>query len=262
MKNLEIISWNINGIRSVNNKGFSEWLQKQTASLICLQETRALKEQIPAELFQNIESCGYNLHLFAAEKKGYSGVGVLIRQDLDPKVINGLGVHEFDIEGRSQQIVFDQFVLTNTYYPNGSNGPDRLDYKLRYYDTFLKVCQKWEKNGKHVISCGDYNTCHKEIDIARPKANKKKSGFLPIEREWMDKYVSKGFIDTFRVLHPNKKDCYTWWSNRGGARQRNVGWRIDYFFVSKALQANILSANIHKETMGSDHCPISLKLGF
>jgi exodeoxyribonuclease-3 len=156
--------------------------------------------------------------------------------------------------------VFPDWVLNSIYFPNGGSGDDRLDYKLRFYDAFLENSLRWLANGKHVLTVGDYNTCHKEIDIARPKENENISGFLPIERAWMDKYVENGFVDTFRNLHPDTREAYTWWSNRFGARARNVGWRLDYAFVDEGLVPNVLNSEIHASVQGSDHCPISIEL--
>jgi exodeoxyribonuclease-3 len=252
-----IYSWNVNGIRSAVQKGFADWLANTDPDILCLQEVRAEDDQIPEEI-KNFD--GYSSFWTSCQKKkGYSGVGVYTR--ITPEeVIHGFGIDEFDEEGRVVQLVFADWVLNSIYFPNGSQSDERLDYKLRFYDAFLENSLMWLDRGKHVVTLGDYNTCHKEIDIARPRENEGLSGFLPIERAWLDKYAESGFIDSFRVFHPTLKDAYTWWSNRGGARQRNIGWRIDYAFVNDKLRDCIINASIHPEVMISDHCPISLEL--
>lgn len=244
-------------MRSAAKKGFADWFNATRPDILCLQEVRAEVDQID-ESIANPE--GYFTYWNPCRrKKGYSGVGVL--SQIEPDRVNyGFDNEEFDAEGRILQLVFPDWVLNNIYFPNGGSGEDRLDYKLRFYDAFLENSKRWIADGKHVVTVGDYNTCHKEIDIARPKANENVSGFLPIERAWMDKYVENGFVDSFRQLHPDTKDVYSWWSNRFGARSRNVGWRIDYAFVDAALVPNIVSADIHTTVMGSDHCPISIEL--
>ena len=253
---MKIYSWNVNGIRSVLKKGFEDWFSATDPDVLCLQEVRAEKSQV--EAIANRE--GYYTYWNACKrKKGYSGVAIYTK--IEPDAVNyGFDIEEFDEEGRVLQLVFPDWVLNSIYFPNGGQGDDRLDYKLRFYDAFLENSKQWITDGKHVVTVGDYNTCHKEIDIARPKENENVSGFLPIERAWMDKYVENGFVDTFRKLHPDTRDAYTWWSNRFGARGRNVGWRLDYGFVDAALMPNVVSSEIHSNVMGSDHCPISLEL--
>jgi len=254
---MKIFSWNVNGIRASLKKGFMDWLAQTQPDILCIQEIRAEVDQIPPEL---VAYPGY--HCFwnpASSKKGYSGTAILSR--LEPEMVNlGWGDPEFDREGRIVQLVFRDWVLNSVYFPNGSNGDDRLDYKLRFYDAFLENSNNWVRKGKHVVTLGDYNTCHKEMDIARPQENEGNSGFLPIERAWLDKYVENGYRDTFRILHPQQRDQYTWWSNRGGARSRNVGWRIDYCFVDQDLVPAVRSADIYPDMQGSDHCPISVDL--
>ena len=252
---MRIYSWNVNGIRSAAKKGFQDWFAKCRGDIICLQETRALEDQVEPEIYSPE---GFHSYWNPAEKKGYSGVAVFSKKEpLDVKT--GFGVEEFDSEGRILQLEYEDFVLFNIYFPNGSASDERLEYKMRFYDTFFKASKALVKKGKNVIACGDYNTCHKEIDIARPKANETRSGFLPMEREWMDKYVESGFVDTFRIFN-QEADQYSWWSQRGGARQRNVGWRIDYFFVNESFKEKVKDGFIHQETMGSDHCPIGIDL--
>ena len=254
---MKIYSWNVNGIRSALKKGFEDWFHAEKPEILCLQEVRAEGDQIPESL-RSPE--GYFTYWNPCRrKKGYSGVGVMTQ--IEPDAVNyGFDIEEFDEEGRVIQLVFPDWVLNSIYFPNGGSGDDRLDYKLRFYDAFLENCHHWLDDGKHVVTVGDYNTCHKEIDIARPKENENISGFLPIERAWMDKYVEHGFVDSFRVLHPDERDAYSWWSNRFGARARNVGWRLDYAFVDEGLVPNIVSSDIHTKVMGSDHCPISIEL--
>ena len=254
---MNIYSWNVNGIRSALKKGFEEWFANTAPDILCLQEVRAEEDQVPDTL-RSPE--GYFTYWNACQrKKGYSGVAVYSR--IEPDMVNyGFDIEEFDEEGRVLQLVFPDWVLNSIYFPNGGSGDDRLDYKLRFYDAFLENSLRWLANGKHVLTVGDYNTCHKEIDIARPKENENISGFLPIERAWMDKYVENGFVDTFRNLHPDTREAYTWWSNRFGARARNVGWRLDYAFVDEGLLPNVISSEIHASVQGSDHCPISIEL--
>ena len=254
---MNIYSWNVNGLRSALKKGFTDWFAATKPDILCLQEVRAEVDQIPKEV-ANPE--GYFAYWNPCRrKKGYSGVGIYTQ--IEPDRVNyGFDIEEFDEEGRVIQLVFPDWVLNSIYFPNGGQGDDRLDYKLRFYDAFLENCKRWVADGKHVVTVGDYNPCHKEIDIARPKENADVSGFLPIERAWMDKYVENGFVDSFRKLHPDERDRYSWWSNRFGARKRNVGWRIDYAFVDEGLVPNIVSADIHHNVMGSDHCPISIEL--
>jgi len=253
---MKIISWNVNGIRSVAKKGFREWFDQADADIVCLQEVRAQEEQIPSDL---AEIPGYTRYWCSAEKKGYSGTAIYSRVPVDG-VHYGFQEEEFDREGRVIAVELGDVVLYNIYFPNGGAGEDRLDFKLRFYDAFLEKSEEWRAKGRSVITCGDFNTCHQEIDIARPKENSTKSGFLPVERAWIDKYISHGYIDTFRHLHPDTMHAYTWWSNRGGARERNVGWRIDYFFCNQDFIGKVKSAEIHPDEMGSDHCPISLEI--
>lgn len=254
---MRIFSWNVNGIRAAQKKGFAEWLERTQPDILCIQEVRAELDQIPEGLR---EPEGYQAFWNPCRrKKGYSGVGVYTRIEPD-EVHEGFGIEEFDCEGRVLQLVYPDWVLNCIYFPNGGQGDDRVDYKLRFYDAFLDNCNQWLRRGHHVVTLGDYNTCHKPIDIARPKENETVSGFLPVERAWIDKYVENGYVDSFRLLYPNQSEAYTWWSNRGGARERNVGWRIDYAFVDAGLRGNIVSSEIHPDVEGSDHCPISLEL--
>ena len=257
MKKYRLLSWNVNGIRAIYKKGFLDWFKKENPAVLCLQETKAHPDQLVDEL-KNVD--GYESHFSSAERKGYSGVVTYTK--LKPlKVQRGIGKKEFDSEGRFIITEFDEFTLFNIYFPNGKASAERLQYKMDFYEAFLKQCKKLLKQNKKIVVCGDVNTAHKEIDIARPKENSDVSGFLPQEREWIDKFLAAGFLDTFRMFN-NEPDQYTWWDMITRARERNVGWRIDYFYASENLKKNIVSAAIHSSVMGSDHCPIELELKF
>jgi exodeoxyribonuclease-3 len=257
MKKFRILSWNVNGIRAAYKKGFVHWLPKENPDIICIQETKAMKEQLPVDLI-NVGT--YKSFFSSAERKGYSGVATYSKSE-PVSVANGIGIKKFDSEGRFIITDFDDFLLFNIYFPNGKAKKERLQYKMDFYDSFLKHLKKLKKQGKKIVVCGDVNTAHKEIDLARPKENAKISGFLPEEREWIDKLLAAGFIDTFRVFN-DKGDNYTWWDMMTRARDRNVGWRIDYFFISENLSGNLKSATILPDVMGSDHCPVGIELKF
>jgi len=256
-KKLRLLSWNVNGIRAIQKKGFLDWFKTANPDILCLQETKAHPDQLDDAL-KNVD--GYESHFSSAEKKGYSGVVTYTK--LKPKnVQQGIGIKEFDSEGRFIVTEFDEFTLFNIYFPNGKASSERLKYKMGFYDAFLKHCKQLLKQNKKIVVCGDVNTAHKEIDLARPKENSVISGFLPQEREWIDKFLEAGFLDTFRMFN-NEPEQYTWWDMVTRARERNVGWRIDYFYISENLKKNIVSASIHSSIMGSDHCPIELELKF
>ncbi|MDY9923749.1 exodeoxyribonuclease III [Methanobacterium sp.] len=255
MRKIRILSWNVNGIRAVHKKGFKEWLTKDKPDILCIQETKAVRKQFPADI-RNIDD--YQLYLSEAERKGYSGVATYT--SIKPEnVENGFGIPKFDSEGRTLITDYGDFVLFNIYFPNGKMSPERLQYKLDFYDSFLDYADALKEEGRNIVVCGDVNTAHKEIDIARPKENEKISGFLPIEREWMDRFLSHGYVDTFRDFSPEPEN-YTWWSYRTRARELNVGWRLDYFFVNQEFMDNIESAFILPEVMGSDHCPVGIDI--
>jgi exodeoxyribonuclease-3 len=256
-KSLRLISWNVNGIRASYKKGLLDWFKKENPDMLCLQETKAHPDQLVDEL-KNVE--GYDSYFSSAEKKGYSGV-VIYTKHKPLNVQHGIGIKKFDSEGRFIITEFEEFILFNIYFPNGKASLNRLQYKMDFYDLFLKHCKKLLKKGKKIVVCGDVNTAHKEIDLARPKENSKTSGFLPEEREWIDKFLTTGFIDTFRMFNQEPEN-YTWWDMVTRARDRNVGWRIDYFYASENLKNNIKSASILSSVMGSDHCPIELQLKF
>ncbi len=258
MKKYRLGCWNVNGLRSVAKKGFFEWLEKFGPDIFCVNEAKISEDSIPDELKR---PNGLASYFSCAEKKGYSGVAVFCK-DKPSAVVHEMGVKKYDTEGRYIRLDFEHFTLLNIYFPNGKASPERLAYKMGYYEAFLKHAESLRKEGRKLVICGDVNTAHKEIDLNRPKENVGISGFLPEERAWMDKFIEKGYIDTFRHFHPDEPKRYSWWSLRTAARGRNAGWRIDYFFVSEDLKDNLLSADIHSEVMGSDHCPISLELQF
>ena len=256
---MKLISWNVNGLRACYKKGCWEWLKNESPDIFCLQETKAHSEQLPDEV-RNTQ--GYHSYFDHSKiKKGYSGVAVFTKIEPE-KVEYGMGIEEFDQEGRLLALFFKDFVLINIYFPNGGGGPVRLDYKLRFYDAFMNYIEKLRKNGHKIIFCGDINTAHKEIDLARPKENENNTGFLPVERAWIDKVVGCGYIDTFRYFYPEAKNKYTYWDMKTFARDRNVGWRLDYFFVSADLKQDLKKADVLYNILGSDHCPISLELEF
>lgn len=254
--NLRLLSWNVNGIRAAQKKGFIDWVLKENPDVLCLQETKAHPEQLSEELL-NIN--GYKSYFSSSiVKKGYSGVAIYSKQE-PIKVENGFGIPRFDDEGRIIVADYKNFVLINIYFPNGKASPERLKYKMDFYDAFLDYANNSLKKGKKLIICGDVNTAHKEIDLARPKENEKISGFLPIEREWMDKFFSQGYFDTFRMFN-SEPENYTWWDQVTRSRERNVGWRIDYFFVSENFKQNVKNASILEDVMGSDHCPVGIEI--
>jgi exodeoxyribonuclease-3 len=255
---MKLLSWNVNGLRAIHKKGFIEWLLKEEPDIICLQETKAHPEQLPDELkYINNFNSYFSSSII---KKGYSGVAIYSKY-LPLKVENGFGIPKFDDEGRIIIAHYKEFTLMNIYYPNGKSSPERLQYKMDFYDTFLDYAIKLTKQGMNLIICGDVNTAHKEIDLARPEENENVSGFLKIERDWIDKFLSSGFIDTFRLFN-NEPGHYTWWDMQTRARERNIGWRIDYFFVSEGLKKNVKNAFILSDVMGSDHCPVGLEIEF
>ena len=255
MNETRIISWNVNGLRAIQRKGFVEWFEKEQPDILCLQETKVAYDQLPKTL-KRIE--GYHPYFCEAQRKGYSGVAIYSK--IKPlKVEYGFGISEFDNEGRILIAEYDDFVLLNIYFPNGKMSEERLNYKLKFYDALLDHANKLKKEGKNIVICGDVNTAHNEIDLARPKANEKISGFLPVERAWIDKFLKNGYLDTFRMFN-NEPEQYTWWSYRTKARERNVGWRLDYFFVNEEFKEKVKSSGILNDVMGSDHCPVDLKL--
>lgn len=252
---MKIISWNVNGIRAVQNKGFADWITRESPDILCLQETKANIEQFPQSLLEHEH---YTCLASSAQKKGYSGVATFSREKfLDT---NFMQKKEFDAEGRVLIHELEKFYLLNCYFPNGQRDHARVPFKMKFCDDILQIMNRLRKK-KPVIITGDFNTAHQEIDLANPKTNQKTTGFLPIERAWMDKIVSQGWVDIYRHLHPKQEGAYTWWSQMNPSiRERNVGWRIDYFFVSEDLLPLIKSAEILSKDRGSDHCPIVLTL--
>lgn len=256
MNKLKIYSWNVNGIRAVSKKGFHDWFKSTDADVICLQETKASPEQLSEEL---TAIPGYESFFSSCKtKKGYSGVVTYTRRK-PAAAVYGMGEPIYDDEGRIVTTEFADFTLFNVYFPNGKASKERLQYKLDFYEAFQKHVCKLLKKGKGVVICGDVNTAHNEIDLARPKENVKVSGFMPEERAWMDRFIEAGFVDTFRMFNQEPGN-YTWWDVMTRARERNVGWRIDYFFVSKNISDRVKHAAIHPDVLGSDHCPVSIEI--
>ncbi len=254
---MKIISWNVNGIRSWCKKGYFDWFLNESPDIFCIQETKAHPEQLD-ELYRMPP--GYFSYFDHSKvRKGYSGVATYTKTKPE-RVEYAIGNPALDQEGRFTGLHFKDFLLCNVYFPNGGGGPERLAYKLKYYDAFLYYIELARKKGEPVVFCGDINTAHKEIDLARPKENKNNTGFLEIERAWIDKVIAAGYVDTFRFLNPYKKGAYTYWDMKTFARERNVGWRIDYFFVSKEIISNVKSSTIMDSILGSDHCPIMLTM--
>jgi exodeoxyribonuclease-3 len=254
---MKIISWNVNGLRAIHRKGNWDTFLKLDPDIFCLQETKANPEQLPPEVRNLV---GYHSYFDIPKvKKGYSGVAIYSKEKPE-KVQYMMGNPELDNEGRLIAAYYKDFVLLTVYFPNGGGGPARLKYKLDFYDLFLKFIEKLRKQGKSIIFCGDVNTAHEEIDLARPKQNEENTGFLPEERAWLDEVVNHGYIDIYRHLNPGKTGAYTYWDIKSAARERNVGWRIDYFFISPDLLPKVKKAEILKDVYGSDHCPILLEL--
>ena len=252
---MKIISYNVNGIRAAINKGFIAWLKAANPDVICIQETKAHKEQLDLTLF---EEAGYPFHYwFSAQKKGYSSVAILSK--VEPNHIEyGTGIETMDFEGRNLRIDFDDLSVMSLYLPSGTND-DRLDFKLNYMAEFQEYVDGLTKNIQNIVICGDYNICHTEIDIHNPKQNQNTSGFLPVEREWLGNFIDSGFIDSFRHLNKEPHN-YSWWSYRANARNNNKGWRIDYNMVSEPLKDRIKRAYILPEAKHSDHCPIVVEI--
>ena len=256
---MRIISWNINGIRAVEKRGFLDWLVKENPDVLCLNETKAEPGQLSSQLINPpVKETSYFSFWASAKKRGYSGVAIYTKEK--PENVRFLGKPEFDNEGRALIADYRDFSLIATYFPNSQDERRRLDYKLAFCDTILKLCNSLVKKGRHFLLCGDYNIAHTPIDIARPKANENSPGYLPEEREWMDKFTTAGHVDTFRHFHPGEAGHYTWWSYFGSARERNVGWRLDYHCVDKGFMSRVKSSIIRPEVKGSDHCPVEIEL--
>jgi len=254
---MKIITYNVNGIRAAMKKGFVDWLKEEDPDVVCLQEVKALEEQADLE---EIKSLGYEIYWNAAEKKGYSGVAIFTR--IKPEsVAVGLGVEKHDREGRLHKLNFGSFSLINSYFPSGSSGDERQAFKYEYLDDFYAYIEEVKKTEPNLVICGDVNICHTDIDIHNPKTNQNTSGFLPEERAWVTKFLESGFVDCFRQFDESP-DHYTWWSYRAAARQRNKGWRIDYFFASESLKNQLQDCKILPEAKHSDHCPIRLEIEY
>lgn len=255
---MKIISWNTNGLRATAKQSFfTPLFNKEKPDIVCLQETKATPDQLPEEV-RNLKGY-YSYFSHPKEKKGYSGVAIYTREK-PLEVFEGMGIKKLDDEGRLIGAKFKKFTIINGYYPNGGQGPHRLKYKLEFYVAFLKFILKLRKNGENVIFCGDINTAHAPIDLARPKANEENTGFLPIERAWISKVIKNNFIDVFRKFYPNKTDAYTYWDIKTRARDRNVGWRLDYFFADIKIIPKIKNVGMLSDYYGSDHCPIWLEI--
>ena len=247
---MKLVSWNVNGLRAILKKGFLDFFEEINCDIFCIQETKMQKEQA------TFNFPGYYEYWNCAEKKGYSGTLILTRQEpLDVKY--GIGIEKHDKEGRVITLEFDEFYIVNCYTPNSKRELERLEYRQEWEDDFRSYLIQLDKI-KPVILCGDLNVAHKEIDLKNPKTNRRNAGFTDEERNKMTILLNSNFIDTFRYLYPNKTNCYTWWSYMGKAREKNIGWRIDYFITSKTLGRKVIDSKIHSEVLGSDHCPIEL----
>lgn len=275
---MQIISWNINGFRAAVRKGFWNWFQQSPATIFCLQESKINAHQLNEELskvpeyqFHNLLADSSTPSLFAksgepiyyaladAEKPGYSGV-LLFSKQRPSSLTKGLSIPSFDSEGRTLIAHFDNFILFNCYFPNGQRDLNRIPFKIDYSNAVLKTAQDLRQKQKNIIICGDFNVAHTEMDIKNAKSNENNSGFTQQERDWFSHFLKQGYIDTFRQLHPTTNNKYTWWSNMPGVRQKNIGWRIDYFTVTQEFNKAVTSADIFDDVLGSDHCPIGLTL--
>lgn len=249
---MKLISWNVNGIRACLNKGFAESFKQLDADIFCLQETKCQPEQV------DLEFEGYTSYWNSAEKKGYSGTAIITKQK-PLNVTYGIGIEEHDKEGRVITLEFEKFYMVDIYTPNSKRELERLDYRQVWEDEIRKYLLKLNET-KPVIMCGDLNVAHEEIDLKNPKTNRHNAGFTDEERQKMTELLNAGFVDSFRYLYPDKENAYSWWSYMGHAREKNVGWRIDYFIVSKSIENEIKEATIYPEIMGSDHCPVGLEI--
>jgi exodeoxyribonuclease-3 len=251
----KIISYNVNGLRAAVNKGFSDWLKIENPDMICIQETKLQAGQVDLAIF---ESLGYKCYWHYAVKKGYSGVA-LFTKPIPIHVDYGIGIAQCDNEGRTIIADYGKFVLISAYFPSGTSGDERQDIKMKWLDDFYNFVYKLRESKPNVIVSGDYNICHKPIDINHPERHENYSGFLPEERAWMDKFTNSGFVDSFRVFN-NKPNEYSWWSYRANSREKNLGWRIDYHMVTEPLKPALQSASILSNITHSDHCPVVVEL--
>ena len=249
---MKLITWNVNGLRAVINKGFADFFIKSNADIFCIQETKMQEGQL------DIQFDGYQKYFNSALKKGYSGTAIFTKKK--PKQITyGIGIEEHDTEGRVITLEYKTFYMVNVYTPNSQRELTRLEYRMEWEDAFRNYLKNLDKN-KPVIMCGDLNVAHEEIDLKNPKQNRRSAGFTDEERAKMTQLLQNGFIDTYRYLYPEETDCYTWWSYMMKAREKNIGWRIDYFIVSERLKGKIQDVKIHSQVMGSDHCPVELDI--
>ncbi|MCL7988508.1 exodeoxyribonuclease III [Sphingobacterium sp. lm-10] len=253
---MKIITYNVNGIRAALKKGWLEWLKTAAPDVICIQEIKATPDQVPELVY--LEQMGYEHYWYPAQKKGYSGTAIFTRRS--PKqVVYGCGHEDYDFEGRMIRLDFEELSVMSVYFPSGTTGDIRQTFKYRFLDDFQAYSDKLIQEQPKLVVCGDFNICHRAIDIHNPKTNANTSGFLPQEREWMEQYLQSGFVDSFRHLNPEPHQ-YTWWSYRAGSRGKNLGWRIDYNMVSKALENQIVRSSIMAEAVHSDHCPTLVEL--
>lgn len=250
-----LLSWNVNGLRAVCRKGFLDWFASERPDMLCLQETKARRDQLSEDV---TDVKGYSFFISEPERKGYSGVGLYTRREPD-ELVFGLGVKKFDVEGRVIRARYGDVLLYNVYFPNGGRGNSRVPYKMEFYGLFLKKIIADVKDGLSVIVTGDVNTAHREVDLVRPRENVGNTGFLPEERRWIDELLDSGFTDTFRMFEEGPGH-YSWWDYKTRARERDVGWRLDYFFVSEDLVPSVKDAYILKDVLGSDHCPVGLDI--
>jgi exodeoxyribonuclease-3 len=252
---VRLVSWNVNGLRAVIRNGFWDWLGAAGPDLLCLQETRIHRDQLTRRMRS---PQGYQTFWNSAQRKGYSGVATFCRTE-PMSVRAGFGPDRFDVEGRLLVTEHSGFTLLNTYFPSGQRGHERVAYKLEFYAALLDFCTDLRRQGHRLVVCGDFNTAHQPIDLARPRQNQKTSGFLPEERQALSRWLEWGFVDAFRHLHPDTEQ-YSWWTYRSNARDRNIGWRLDYFLLSEDLMPHLLGARILGDVMGSDHCPVEVQL--
>ena len=252
---MRLFSWNVNGIRACGRKGFADWFSEQGADVVCVQETRAHPDQLDDTL---LHPAGYHSHWHSARKKGYSGVATYTKRK-PTRVIEGLGISRFDREGRVLITEFRNLAVINAYFPNTQHDHARLRFKLEFCRAIRRQMDSYRAKGRSVVLCGDHNIAHREIDLARPKDNKNNAGFLPQERSWMERFVRAGYVDTFRA-RCDEPGHYTWWSQRFGVREKNIGWRLDYFFINQELRHRLRHAFIQPDVRGSDHCPVGLEL--
>jgi exodeoxyribonuclease-3 len=249
-----VISWNVNGLRAIAKKGFADWVAAAAPDVLCIQETKAHPDQLEDDI---VNIPGYTSYFASAEKKGYSGVAVYSRSE--PEAVTFLNAEEFDREGRTLIVDYPELSVISAYFPNSRDNGSRLNYKLEYCHAMAEHCNALAASGRNFVLCGDYNIAHKPIDLARPKENENSAGYLPEEREWMDAFTGGGFVDCFRMFN-HEPGNYTWWSYVTRARERNVGWRLDYHCVPQYMSGNVVASEILDDVMGSDHCPVSLKV--